>query len=216
MVCGSELQGRKPVLGTLDVTAEQFAEKVNSKPLLVAQALLPVLVLPHLSSLHSHEWLCYSTFSANCEAATHKNNSGAKPLVAQRITVRHLFRVGLVQCFAEFAAVDFGILPDLAFQFLRVVVPAFQMPAAEFSLGIFLIAGALLGLSHFYFFRAPWASARRQSVRRVRTIRIISILLESFLPSHVAVLVGQALLPVRLCCGEIALDRQECLSHLAI
>jgi Flp pilus assembly protein CpaB len=66
------LQGLKPSFYWLvDVAAEQVAEKVNSKPLLVAQALLPVLVLLHLSSMHSQEWLCYSTFSATCEAATH-------------------------------------------------------------------------------------------------------------------------------------------------
>jgi hypothetical protein len=48
--------------------AKQVAEKVNSKRLLVAQALLPVLVLPHLPSTYSQEWLCYSTFSATCKA----------------------------------------------------------------------------------------------------------------------------------------------------
>ncbi len=67
-------QGLKPLFFEfLNVAAEQVAEKVNSKPLLVAQALLPVLVLLHLSSMHSQEWLCYSTFSATCEAATHKD-----------------------------------------------------------------------------------------------------------------------------------------------
>jgi hypothetical protein len=69
------LQGLKPPSFTyVHVAAEQLAEKVNSKPLLVAQALLPVLALQHLSSMHSQEWLCYSTFSASCEAATHKNS----------------------------------------------------------------------------------------------------------------------------------------------
>ncbi len=57
-----------------NVAAEQLAEKVNSEPLLVAQALLPVLVLLHLSFMHSQEWLCYSTFSASCEVATHKDH----------------------------------------------------------------------------------------------------------------------------------------------
>src|SRR5712691_8158596 len=56
------------------VAASQLAEKVNSEPLLVAQALLPVLVLLHLSFMHSQEWLCYSTFSASCEVATHKDH----------------------------------------------------------------------------------------------------------------------------------------------
>jgi hypothetical protein len=46
----------------IDVAAEQAAEKVNSKRFLVAQALLPVLILLHLSSMHSQEWLWYSTF----------------------------------------------------------------------------------------------------------------------------------------------------------
>src|SRR5712691_7490273 len=71
-------QGIKPqFFRLLNVAAEQVAEKVNSKPLLVAQVLLPVLVLLHLLSMHSQEWLCYSTFSATCEAATHKTLRGA-------------------------------------------------------------------------------------------------------------------------------------------
>src|SRR6266852_7686573 len=64
------LQARRCVLQ--EQPALQAAEKVNSKRLLVAQALLPVLVLLHLSSMHSQEWLCYSTFSATCSAATSK------------------------------------------------------------------------------------------------------------------------------------------------
>jgi hypothetical protein len=40
----------------------EAAEKVNLKRLLVAQALLPVLVLLPLLSMHSQEWLRYSTF----------------------------------------------------------------------------------------------------------------------------------------------------------
>src|SRR5260370_32641083 len=64
------------ILGPLKVAAEQAAEKVNSNRLLVAQAFLPVLVLLHLSSMHSQEWLCYSTFSAASEAATHKTSLG--------------------------------------------------------------------------------------------------------------------------------------------
>src|ERR1700730_3011924 len=54
---------------SLWVAASQAAEKVNSMRLLVAQALLPVRVLLHLSSMHSQEWLCYSTFSAACSDA---------------------------------------------------------------------------------------------------------------------------------------------------
>jgi hypothetical protein len=49
-------------------SALEAAEKVKSKRLLVAQALLPVLVLPHLPSMHSQEWLCYSIFSATSKA----------------------------------------------------------------------------------------------------------------------------------------------------
>jgi hypothetical protein len=54
--------------------AEQAAEKFNSKRLLVAQALLPVRVLLPLSSMHSQEWLCYSTFSAASSAAEEKSS----------------------------------------------------------------------------------------------------------------------------------------------
>jgi Flp pilus assembly protein CpaB len=49
--------------------ALQVAEKVDSLQVLVAQAFLPVLDLLHLHSMHSQEWLCYSTFSAACLAA---------------------------------------------------------------------------------------------------------------------------------------------------
>ncbi len=54
---------------------KQVAEKVNSKRLLVAQALLPVLVLLHLSPMHSQEWLCYSTFSAACKGGRDKGKT---------------------------------------------------------------------------------------------------------------------------------------------
>jgi hypothetical protein len=50
-------------------SALQAAEKVDSKRLLVAQALLPVLILMRLSSMHSQEWPCYAPFSAACLAA---------------------------------------------------------------------------------------------------------------------------------------------------
>jgi hypothetical protein len=46
----------------------EAAEKVNSKRLLVAQALLPVLVLLPLSSMHNQEWLRYSNFSVASSA----------------------------------------------------------------------------------------------------------------------------------------------------
>ena len=81
-------------------------------------------------------------------------------LVTQGKAVRHLFRVRLVKCFAKFTAVNFRVLPDLGLHFLGIVVPPFEMSGAEFSLGIFLIAGALPGLSHFDFlFR--WRSLGR-------------------------------------------------------
>jgi len=50
------------------------------KRLLVAQALLPVRVLLLLSSKHSQEWLCYSTFSAASEAAEVSLGCGAATL----------------------------------------------------------------------------------------------------------------------------------------
>ena len=62
--------------------------------------------------------------------------------------MRHLLRVRLVKRFAKFAAVNFRVLPDLGLHFLWIVVPPLEMPGAKFSLGILLIAGALLGLAH--------------------------------------------------------------------
>jgi hypothetical protein len=58
MRTGSELA--QPVFPT----PSEAAEKIDSKRFQVAQALLPVRVLLPLSSMHSQEWLCYSTFSA--------------------------------------------------------------------------------------------------------------------------------------------------------
>jgi hypothetical protein len=58
-------------------------EKCKMKPLLVAQALLPVRVLLRLSSMHIREWMCYFTFSAAYLAAgpmqtrTHNKDSPA-------------------------------------------------------------------------------------------------------------------------------------------
>ncbi len=66
----------------------------------------------------------------------------------RRETVRHLFRVRLIQCFAEFAAVDFRFLADFASTF-RVIVPSLQMPGAELSLGVLFVAGTLLRFAHF-------------------------------------------------------------------
>jgi hypothetical protein len=48
--------------------ALQAAEKVHLEPGLVAQPLLAVWILQRLTKAHSQEWLCYTTFSAACEA----------------------------------------------------------------------------------------------------------------------------------------------------
>jgi hypothetical protein len=64
----------------LPPSALEAAEKVNSKRLLVAQALLPVLVLLHLSSMLSQEWLCYSTFSAASSTAEVEFGCGSAAL----------------------------------------------------------------------------------------------------------------------------------------
>jgi hypothetical protein len=67
------VQGLKPgVPCGFDVAAEQAAEKVRSEPGLVAQPLLAVWILQHLTKAYSQEWLCYTIFSAACEAAIHK------------------------------------------------------------------------------------------------------------------------------------------------
>jgi hypothetical protein len=66
---GRDLRLQRRRLGLQEQPALRAAEKVNSKRRLVAQAILPVLVLLHLSSMHSQEWLCYLTFSARCLAA---------------------------------------------------------------------------------------------------------------------------------------------------
>jgi hypothetical protein len=79
----------------------------------------------------------------------HSSLAVASRLIAQRIAVRHLLRVGLVQRLAKFAAVNFRVLPDLGLHFHWIVVPPLEMPGAQFSLGILLIAGALPGLAHF-------------------------------------------------------------------
>ena len=71
-----------------------------------------------------------------------------RPLVTQRETVRHLLRVGLVQRLTKFAAINFGVLADFGLHILRIIVPALQMPRAEFPFSIFLIAGALPRLAH--------------------------------------------------------------------
>ncbi len=72
--CSAALQGG--ILLSRVCSPEQFAEKVNSKPLLVAQALLPVLVLLPSLSMHSQEWLCYPTFSATCEGRRYTDHTG--------------------------------------------------------------------------------------------------------------------------------------------
>jgi hypothetical protein len=60
--CGMRVGVKQYVGNTLEI---QAVEKIDSERILVAQALLPVRIS---QSAHSHEWLCYPTFSATCEA----------------------------------------------------------------------------------------------------------------------------------------------------
>src|SRR5260370_24105557 len=73
----SRRAGLQPGRDNVLKSALQAAEKVNSNRLLVAQAFLPVLVLLHLSSMHSQEWLCYLTFSAASLAAEGESGAGS-------------------------------------------------------------------------------------------------------------------------------------------
>ena len=52
--------------------AEETAEKVSEGSVFVAQPLLAVWFLQHLTKAHSQEWLCYPAFSAACEASATK------------------------------------------------------------------------------------------------------------------------------------------------
>jgi hypothetical protein len=74
----------------------------------------------------------------------------------------HLFGIGLVERFAKFTPVNLGSLPDLRFHFLRVVIPAFQVSRAEFSLGILLVTGSLPWFANFYFYFFFFGLSRRR------------------------------------------------------
>src|SRR5712692_2436233 len=67
------------------------------------------------------------------------------PLISERIAPRHLGRVRLVKSLAEFTTVDFRLRADKSFHFLRIIVPALQMAAAELAFLVFFVAGTLLG-----------------------------------------------------------------------
>jgi len=54
------------------------AKKVNSKRLLLAQALLPVRVLPRFSSMQSQERLCCPTFSAARKCGRHTQHDSRR------------------------------------------------------------------------------------------------------------------------------------------
>jgi len=79
-------------------------------------------------------------------------------LVTQGVAVRRLRTVWRVERFAEFAAVHFRFCADQRFDILWIIVPALQMAAAELSLGIFFIAGALRGFLwlNFWYLGSCW------------------------------------------------------------
>src|SRR6201981_1588855 len=77
-------------------------------------------------------------------------------LITQRVAVRGLLKIGFGDLLAKFATVDFSLLADQGFDFLRVVVPALQVSAAEFAFRVFFIAGALCG-----FLRLDFGCCRR-------------------------------------------------------
>src|ERR1700726_4001587 len=72
-------------------------------------------------------------------------------LITQRVAMRPGRKIGLVKRLAKFAAINFGFLPNQFLDFFRIVVPALEMSAAEFSFLVFLVAGALRALLHFHF-----------------------------------------------------------------
>ena len=76
--------------------------------------------------------------------------------------------IGQIQGLTVLAAIHFGIpaprLFDISTRLLQNVggiKPSLEMPAAEFSLGVFLVAGALSGLLELHFM--VWQLGRRQS-----------------------------------------------------
>ena len=78
-------------------------------------------------------------------------------LIPQGVAVRVGGKVRLVESLAEFAAIDFRFFADQGLDFIRVIVPALQMAAADFVFFVFFIAGALRALFYFYFWgRRLW------------------------------------------------------------
>src|SRR5437588_1703493 len=74
------------------------------------------------------------------------------------IDALHVFRVGQVQGLAIFAAIDFGVrspgfgyVATFLLEHVSHVEPALEMPAAELSLCVLLIAGTLPHFLYFYF-----------------------------------------------------------------
>ena len=92
--------------------------------------------------------------------------------------MRHLGAIGFVNRLAEFAAVNFRLLADERFDFFWVVVPTFQVAAAELAFGIFFVAGALRGFLRLYFgrsgrfgFQRPPSLLARQRLTQRRLAR---------------------------------------------
>jgi hypothetical protein len=77
------------LLGLKPTNTQQAAEKVSSGPILVAQLLLAVRVLRHLTKAHSQEWLYYSIFSAAWQART----SRLKPRPPKCMNYRDDFQI---------------------------------------------------------------------------------------------------------------------------
>src|SRR5271155_2150574 len=71
--------------------------------------------------------------------------------ISYGVAARGLGVARLVNRLAKFAAIDFGFFADQGFDFFWVVVPAFQVTAAEFAFGVFFVAGAHGGFLGFDF-----------------------------------------------------------------
>ena len=75
---------------------------------------------------------------------------------------------GEIKSLAVFATINLGVGPVLPLNVFTVPMPPFQMPGAEFSLGVLLVAGALIGKSRLDpglrwrldFARGGWSSRR--------------------------------------------------------
>jgi hypothetical protein len=106
--------------------------------LLHASMLLACPILPRL-------WEGWERSSGR--RRVHQSNGSSRTLrpalVPQSVAVWRHRTVRLVQRLAKFAAIDFRFRADQRFDFLRVVVPALQMPAAQFIFRVALIARAL-------------------------------------------------------------------------